>query len=255
MKLIAASLSSALFAVAIPLAVASPDAKTLVAGPRQAIEQADYRAIGHLVRVDAAGKRTSEDITVEAHWFSGELRMLVAINSPASARAHILLELRPSGQSSIRIAHPGDKTLTPIPFDKWDDGPLGPGFSYEDFLEQQYFWPEQTALPSERRGARDCDVLKSTPGAADKTHDAQVVTWLDHTLDFPIYVEKTMKSAGTIREFTSFGIRKDDGVWSATQIEEKTHGQPGSTLLIINRGSPKAHLTPADFAPERVLKF
>lgn len=252
MKFCTAMLAGLLTA-SVPAFASDPQA--LVAGPRQAIEQADYRAIGHLVRVDASGKRASEDITIKAHWFPGVLRMLIEIGSPTDARAHILFEMRPNGQSSIRIAHPGDQALAAIPFDKWDDGPLGSGFSYEDFLEQEYFWPAQTALEPERRGARDCDVLKSAPGPADKTHDAEVVTWLDHAIDFPVYVEKKMKATGTIREFTSFGLRKDAGIWSATQIEEKNRGQAGSTLLIINRGSPKAHLTPADFTPERVLKF
>jgi len=226
----------------------------MLAGPRQAVQQADYRASGHLVRVDAAGKRTSDDISIKAHWFPGVLRILVEITGSADAKERILLEMHPGGQNSVRIAHPGDKELATIPPDKWSDGPLGPGFSYEDFLEQQYFWSGQSALPSEKRGARDCDVLKSTPGAGEKTQYSEVRTWLDHNLDFPIYEEKTLK-AGGVKEFTSFGLRHDGGMWSATQIEEKIHGHPGSTLLIINRGSAKANLSTADFSTERVLHF
>ena len=45
------------------------------------------------------------------------------------------------------------------------------------------------------------------------------------------------------------------GIWSATQIEEKTNGQSGSTLLIINRGSAKANLNLGDFSPERITHF
>jgi Outer membrane lipoprotein-sorting protein len=233
----------------------SIDVKALLAGPREAIEKADYRAAGHLVRVDGAGKRTSDDISIKAHWFPGVLRILVEMTAPANAREHVLLEMRPDGQSSIRIARPGDKAATLLPFEKWSEGPLGPGFSYEDFLEHQYFWQGQAMLESVRRGARDCDVLKSTPGSGDKTHDAEVKTWLDHTIDFPVYAEKTPKSSGAVKEFTYFGLRKDDGVWSATQIEEKTRGQAGSTLLIINRGSPKANLNLGDFSPERMTHF
>jgi hypothetical protein len=231
------------------------DPQALLAGPRQAVEQADYRASGHLVRVDAAGKRASDDISIKARWFAGVLRILVEVTGPADSRAHYLLEMRPNGQNSIHIAHPGDKVSATIPLDKWSDGPLGPGFSYEDFLEQQYFWPGQAALESVRHGARDCDVLKSTPGPADKTHYAEVRTWLDHTIDVPVYEEKTLKADGTVKEFTSFGLRHDGGIWSATQIEEKTRGQAGSTLLIINRGSARANLTLADFSPERVTHF
>jgi hypothetical protein len=236
-------------------ALHAADPQSLLAGPRQALQQADYRAVGHLVHVDAAGKRESDDITIKAHWFPGVLRILVEISSPADARVHVLLEMRPDGQNSIRIAHPGDKTPAILPFDKWSDGPVGPGFSYEDILEEQYFWPGQTALASVHRGARDCDVLKSTPAAADRTHYAEVTTWLDHALDVPVYVEKTPKGSGAVKEFTSFDLRREGGIWTATQLEEKTRGQQGSTLLIINRGSPKANLTVADFSSERLTHF
>jgi hypothetical protein len=231
------------------------DPKSLLAGPHQAAEHADYRASGHLVHVDEAGKRTSDDISIKALWFAGSLHILIEIAAPADARQHVLLDMHPGGQSTIRIAHLGDKAAAVLPFEKWADGPLGPGFSYEDFLEQQYFWANQTAEQSERRGARDCDILKSTPGPADRSHYTQVRTWLDHTIDYPVYVEKTLKAAGVVKDFTSFNLRHDGGIWSATQIEEKTHGKPGSTLLIINRGSPKANLTPADFSPERLAHF
>ncbi|MGA2561034.1 MAG: outer membrane lipoprotein-sorting protein [Terracidiphilus sp.] len=226
-----------------------------LAGPRQAIANADYRVVGRLVSVDPGGKRTSEDITIKAHNFSGVLRVLVEITAPASARARILLEMRQNGESSIRIAHPGDKALASIPFDKWNDGPVGPGFSYEDFLQQEFLWPGQSVQESVRWGTHDCDLVKSTPGPADKTHYAEVRTWLDHKIDFPVYVEKVLKASGPVKEYTSFGLRHDEGVWSATQIEEKTHGQAGSTLLIINRGSPKAKLTLEDFGADRIIHF
>jgi len=242
-------------AILPPFSAHAADTQTMLAGPRQAVQQADYRISGHLVRVDANGTRTSYDFSIKAHWFSNVLKILAEVTAPADAREHILLEMRPNGQNSIHVAHPGDKAMVAIPFDKWGDGPLGPGFSYEDLLEQQYFWPGQVALESVRRGARDCDVLKSTPGAADKTHYSEVRTWLDHTIDFPVYVEKTLKANGTVKEFTYFDLRHDGGVWSASQIEEKTHGQAGSTLLIINRGSPKANLSLGDFSPESIIHF
>jgi hypothetical protein len=230
------------------------DVNTILAGPRQAALTADYRAVGHLVRVDAAGKRTSRDITIKAHGSPGVEHILVEITAPADARARILFDMHPGGQSTIRIAHPGDKAFTVIPFDQWSDGPVGPGFSYEDLLQQNYFWSGQAFVESANHGARLCDVLKSTPGPTDKSTYAEVRTWLDHTIDFPIYAEKTLKS-GAVKEYTSFDLRHDGGVWSATQIEEKTRGQAGSTLLIINRGSPKANLTAQDFSPEKLVHF
>jgi len=247
--------------LAIPAGAA--DAHALLAAPRQRVETADFRASGHLVRVEASGARTSYAITVKAHWFPGVLRVLVEVTPPQNdrkkpgqdARAHIFLEMRPNGQNAILIAHPGDKAPAALPFDKWSDGPLGSGFSYEDFLEQQYFWPGQAALEQTKFGARDCDLLKSTPGAADRTHYAEIKTWLDHGIGFPVYVEKTLKGTGAVKEFTYFGLRHDGGVWSADQIEVKTRGQAGSTLLILDRGSAKAKLGLGDFSPEQLVRF
>jgi hypothetical protein len=141
-----------------------------------------------------------------------------------------------------------------LPFDKWSDGPLGSGFSYEDFLEEQYFWPGQTTLDNAKFGERDCDVVKSTPGATDKSHYTEVKSWLDHTIGFPVYVEKTLKG-GAVKEFTYFGLRQNGGVWSASQIESKLRGHAGSTLLIIDRGTPKANLSLKDFALAQLTHF
>ena len=255
-------------ALAVALVCATPsygaDVKTLLAVPRQRIETADYRASGHLIRVDANGNRLSFPITIKAHWFPGALRVLLEIGSVSKASTdslvnshaptHILLEMWPNKQNVVQIAHRGDATAATLPFENWSDGPLGAGFSYEDFLEAQYFWAGQTALDKAKFGARDCDVVKSTPGATDKTHYAEVTTWLDHDTDFPVYVEKTLKG-GTVKQFTYFGLRQNGGVWSAHQVEAKIRGQAGSTLLIIDRGMPKANLSMKDFSSAQLTHF
>jgi hypothetical protein len=239
--------------LAIPAGAA--DVHSVLVVPRQRIESADFRTTGRLVQVDASGARTSYGISIKAHGFPGVVRVLVAINQPARARTHILLEMYPNGHNVIHIAHPGDKAFSILPFDKWSDGLLGTGFSYEDFLEPQYFWPSQTAVSDTKYGARICDLLKSTPGAADQTHYAAISTWLDHTIGFPVYVEKTLKGSKTVKEFTYFGLRHDGGVWSARQVEAKTRDRAGSTLLIIDRGSAKANLKLGDFSPEHLTRF
>lgn len=255
-------------ALVVALLCATPsfgaDVKTLLAAPRHRIETADYRASGHLVRVDANGSRLSFPITIKAHWFPGVLRVLLEFGSVSKAStdslasgrapAHILLEMRPNGKSVVQIAHPGDATAVTLPFERWSDGPLGAGFSYEDFLEAQYFWARQTALDKAKFGARDCDVVKSTPGVADRTHYAEATTWLDHDTGFPVYVEKILKG-GTLKEFTYFGLRQNGGVWSAHQVEAKIRGQAGSTLLIIDRGTPKANLSVKDFSSAQLTHF
>jgi hypothetical protein len=248
----------------LPMAAQAPDAHQALAAPRARVEAADYRASGHLVRVEANGIRISYPITIKAHWFPGVLRVYMELGTGSKTGAdslvtphfpaHILLEMRPNGPNMVRIAHPGDAIPVILPFDKWSEGLLGNGFSYEDFLEAQYFWAGQTELKAAKFGTRDCDVVKSTPGAADKTHYTEVKSWLDHSIGFPVYVEKRLQD-GTVKEFTYLGLRQTGGVWSASQVEAKIRGQAGSTLLIIDRGTPKANLSLKDFSLALLTQF
>jgi hypothetical protein len=260
-RLLCAAAALALFVMTARAA----EAPAVLTAPRERIQTADFRASGHLVRVNGDGTRVSVPITIKAHWFPGVLRVLVEVASApktgpdslvrAHVLSHILLEMRPNGQNMVEIVHPGDKAPVILPFEKWSDGPLGAGFSYEDFLEPQYFWPGQTVLETTMRGSRKCDVVKSTPGAADKTHYAEIRTWLDQTIGFPVYAEKTVKGTGAVKEFTYIGIRHNGGIWSASQVEAKVRGKEGSTLLMIDRGSAKANLTLKDFSAAQISHF
>ncbi len=262
--------AACIVALASSLCAQRVNLNDLLASMRKHIETADFRATGHLVWVEPNGTRINYPITIKAHWFPGVLRefveMGVASKSPAnnppggSVVTHALLEMRTDGKSSISIAHPGDKSPTVLPVEKWSAGPLGSDFGYEDLLEQQYFFAGQSSEGNAKFGARDCVIVKSTPGASDRTHYAQVKTWLDPAIVFPVYVEKTVKESGMVKEFTYYGIRHEEGVWSAHQVEVKVRGQsgstlPGSTLLILDRGSARANLTLADFNPALLTKF
>jgi hypothetical protein len=256
LTLLAASLTLASVAGSMPAGAA--DSQAVLARPLQRMETADYRATGRLVRVDTAGVRTTAPISFKVHWFPGVLRILCEIDASGRSAVHILLEMRPNGQNLIRVAHPGDKVPAVLPFDQWSESPVsatGSEFSYEDFLEPQYFWPGQSVSEKTKYGARDCDLLKSTPGPEDRTHYAEIRTWLDHGIGYPVYVEKSIRATKAVKEFTYFGLRQNGGVWSASQVETKIHGQPGSTLLIIDHGSTKANLHLGDFSPEQLTRF
>lgn len=230
-----------------------------IPGPLEAaraqITSADYRLSGRLVRVEANGTRTSEAISLRAHWFPGVLRVMLEVNSPAEARMHALIEMRPGGATTIQIARPGDAAPRLLPFEQWNTGPLGEGFSYEDFVGSYAFWAGQKDLGTAKYGARTCNLLVSTPAAEDKTQYAEVKSWLDAASAFPVYVEKTQKSPGTVKEFTYYGLRRTEGVWSASQVEAKLRGQNGSTLLIIDHGTPRAHLGSKDFSFQQLTHF
>jgi Outer membrane lipoprotein-sorting protein len=246
------ALAAAMF---FPAAAQTADVPAALAAARQQIMTADYRLSGRLVRVDGSAARTSYAVNIKARWFPGILRVLVEVSSPATARVHVLLEMHPGGITTIQIAHPGDAAPTVLPFDKWNAGPLGEGFGYEDFIDSSYFWTGQTDMGKAKFGARNCDLLKSTPGAEDKTHYAEVKSWLDPGSGFSVYVEKTLKGSGTVKEFTYFGLRRTEGVWSASQVEAKIRGRTGSTLLIIDHGAAKAHLDVKDFSPAQLTHF
>lgn len=239
------------------------DARVQISTQHQRIEATDSRATGRLVQVDATGNRISSAITIRAHWFPGVLRALVEIvpiRKPAGdahqdERVSFLLEMRPNGQDTIRIFRPHQTAAASLPFDKWGESVSGTNFNYEDFLQAELYWQGQTIVKTARLGTHTCDVLKSTPGAADHSHYAEVQTWLDQATSYPIYAEKTLKDGGAVKDFTSLGLTKSGAVWAARQVEVKTHGQPGSTLLIIERGSTKANLTLKDFNPEQISKF
>jgi hypothetical protein len=58
-----------------------------------------------------------------------------------------------------------------------------------------------------------------------------------------------------VKEFTYFGLRQTDGVWSASQVESKIRGHTGSILLIIDHGTPRAHLGLKDFSSAQLIQF
>ena len=236
----------------------------LVASARQRVEATDSRASGRLVRVDANGNHITNHFEIKAHFFPGVLRVLLEVDpSRTSAeeanqgptqetRLSFLFETHPDGQGTIRIFRPHESASALLPFSKWSEGVSGGKFSYEDFLQPEFFWQHQTKLKSARLGTHECDVLESVPGAADRSHYAEVQTWIDQTTGYPMYVEKISKEPALLKEFTSLGLTQSGGVWAARQVEAKVHSRPGSTLLIFEHGSTKAHLTPKDFSPEQI---
>lgn len=244
-------------ALALPcsLAAHAADSTAALAAARRQIQSADYRMTGRMVRVETNGKRTSDNITIEARWFPGAPRVLLEVTSPAQARVHVLLEMRPEGKTTIAIAHPGDKSAEELPFSRWDEGPLDDTFSYEDFLQTQYFWPHQENLGDASLDGRTCEQLLSTPAPADQTHFASVKSCLDLRNGFPLTVEKKLKASGRLKEFTYFGVRQTRGVWWAHQIEARIRGRAGSTLLIVERGTPEAHLGLHDFDLAHLTRF
>ena len=226
---------------------ASPDLETVLTGTRQRIEKLDYRVTGRLTRVEGNGKRTTYKFVAKAHWFPDGLRLLCEIAGPGSEKTSLLVHMSVSGHVTIEAVHPGEKAAAVLPFERWNDPLVGTDFSYEDMVESQFFWKHQELLAPEKYGARDCFVLKSIAGSQDRTYYDSVTSWIDRGILFPVHVVKTPRGKEPPKEFIYFGLRQVDGAWSASQVEAKQQGKPGSSILVIERGSGKANLGRKDF--------
>src|SRR5215469_11174219 len=226
---------------------ANADLETVLTGSRQRIEKLDYRAAGRLTRVEGDGKRTSYKFVAKAHWFPDGLRLLCEILGPGSEKTSLLLHMNVSGHVIIEAVLPGEKGASVLPFERWNDPLVGTDFSYEDMVESQFFWKNQELLTPEKYGARDCFVLKSVSSSQDRTYYDSVTSCIDRGILFPVHVVKTLRGTRQQKEFTYYGLRQVGGVWSASQVEAKLQGKPGSSILVIERGSGKANLGRKDF--------
>jgi len=226
---------------------ANPDLETVLTGSRQRIEKLDYRVTGRLTRVEGNGTRASYKFVAKAHWFPDGLRLLCEISGPGSEKTSLLLHMSVSGHVAIEAVLPGEKAASVLPFERWNDSLVGTDFSYEDMVESQFFWKNQELLAPEKYGARDCFVLKSMSGSQDRTYYDSVTSWIDRVILYPVHVVKTLRRTRQQKEFIYYGLRQLGGVWSATQVEAKLQGKPGSSILVIEGGSGKAKLGRKDF--------
>ena len=226
---------------------ANPDLETVLTGSRRRIEKLDYRSSGRLTRVEDNGKRTSYKFAAKAHWFPDGLRLLCEISGPGAEKTRLLLHMSVSGHVTIEAVLPGEKAPSVLPFEHWNDPLVGTDFSYEDMVESQFFWKNQELLAPEKYGARDCFVLESKSGSQDRTYYDSVTSWIDRGILFPVHVVKTLRGTGQQKEFIYYGLRQVGGAWSATQVEAKLQGKPGSSILVIEGGSGKANLGRKDF--------
>ena len=250
---------------------ASPDLETVLTGTRQRIEKLDYRVTGRLTRVEGNGKRTTYKFVAKAHWFPDGLRLICEIAGPGSEKTSLLVHMSvTTGDTAgrqvfqkCRACHSldagkngvgpslanvvGEKAAAVLPFERWNDPLVGTDFSYEDMVESQFFWKNQELLAPEKYGARDCFVLKSMSGGQDRTYYDSVTSWIDRSILFPVHVVKTPRGKGPQKEIVYYGLRQVDDAWSASRAKAKQQGKLDSSILVIERGSGKAHLGRKDF--------
>lgn len=215
---------------------------------RARVEKSDVRATGRLTMVAANGTRVNNSLALASHSFPDELRTLITVTTPDHKRERYLLTQNENGHTSIDVLRPGDKSPTRLSPEHWGEGVAGTLFYPEDFADGQFFWTKQTVLPPAKYGARDCFVLKSEPGPGQPTIYASVTTWMDQKSGAPVYVEAQPRNGGPAKQFVFYDLEQIGGLWLSRQVEAKLAGKPGSTVLLIDHGSPHAHLTRRDFS-------
>jgi len=222
--------------------------KAVVGGARARVEQSDVRASGRLVAIAANGKRTNNTLALASHSFSDGLRTLVTVGTPDHSSMRYWLMQDEAGHTAIEALRKGEKAPVKLTPEQWSEGVAGTVFSAEDFADGQFFWAKQTVLPPAKYGARDCFVLKSEPGPGQPTQYASVTTWIDQKNGARVYVEAVPKDGQPTKQFVFYDIEQIGGVWASRQVEAKLKGKPGSSLLILEHGSPRAHLQRKDFS-------
>ncbi|HEX4038562.1 MAG TPA: outer membrane lipoprotein-sorting protein [Acidobacteriaceae bacterium] len=242
------------FAAGSGFAQSGKSLQAILSQERSRMEQTDVRGSGRLVAVAASGARTNNNITIESHWFpagSGEaagLRTLVVVDMPAKGTVRYLLAMEPSGRTSIEVLRRGESAPRRLAQEQWGEEVAGTLFYPEDFFDGQFFWTHQSLLPEQKYGARPCYVLKSEPGAGQFSQYSSVTTYLDQKSGAPVFVEAAGRNGAPTRQFVFFDLEQNGGVWNARQVEVKMSGRGGSSLLLIDHGSPHAHLQRKDFS-------
>jgi len=221
--------------------------KAVLASARARVEKSDVHATGRLIMVAANGARINNTLALASHSFPDGLETLITVTTPEHKTERYLLTQNESGHTSIQALLPGDKTPARLSPERWGNGVAETLFYPEDFADGQFFWTKQTVLPPTKYGARDCFVLRSEPGPAQPSIYAQVTTWMDQKTGAPVYVEATPKNGGPTKQFVFYDLEQIGGLWLSRQVEAKLQGKPGSTILLIDHGSPHAHLTHKDF--------
>jgi hypothetical protein len=221
--------------------------KAVLATARARVEKSDVRASGHLVQVAANGTRINNSLELASHSFPDGLRTMITVTTPDHTRVRYLLAQDATGHATIEALRKGEKVPVKLSPDQWGEGVAGTFFYPEDFADGQFFWAKQTVLPPQKYGARDCFVLKSEPGPGQPTQYASVTTWMDQKSGSPVYVEAVPKNGGATKQFVFYALEQIGGLWLSRQVEAKLNGKPGSTILLIDHGSPHAHLTRKDF--------
>ena len=208
----------------------------------------DFKTEGRLVRLDAAGRRTTSQFRMKVKSFPGTVKVLWEVTDPPADRLRLLVESRETGGLLMRLARergPGVEDLSP---EDAGDALLDSSLAYEDLADAHFSWRDQRLMGEETCGGnRNCYVIRSQSDSGTDSHYAAVTSWVDKGIYFPIVVRKRVRGSAVVKEFTYRGLRQSKGQWGARQIDVRIEGSPLRTLIVVTGGSGRAGLGAEDF--------
>ena len=231
--------------VLLTAAIAPALAQAPLDQARHRIQASDYRATGRLVQVNGA-TRTTYRFSTRGHWFPDGLHVQYDFTLPTGGTERVLYHLHPDGRLEVESLHQGAKAPVHVTAEQQAEPLLNSGLAYEDLVEAQFFWPSQAPGAPSTAGERPCIQLKSVPAPQQSRRYSAVISCVDPANGLPLLTTKMLRTGRPV-QFTTSGIRDSGGMAIATQIKAQTAGESASTLILIDHGSTKAHLTAADF--------
>jgi len=128
---------------------------------------------------------------------------------------------------------------------------FGSDLSYEDIVEDFFFWDQQTLKGTEAIDRINCQILESKPGKGERSTYGSVRTWVDTRRFVPLRVEKYSPSGQLIRRIDTTRVVTDDK-GRAIPANLEIHGTREGALTELD-GSKIKHdvaYTDRDFSPE-----
>ncbi len=224
-----------------PALLRGESAAGLVGKLRSLRRAAAFRMEGRIVRIAAGGRRDNCQVQWRIRTFGETTRLFWDVTGPPEARVQVRIDA--GEMARIRVGGSGED-LDPS---QWSTAVLGAGLSYEDLFDFHLFWPSQTLAGEERRGARDCYVLRSVPPSPGVSQYESVTSWIDRETLVPLFVEKASPGGRVKKQFLFTGLHRAHGLWGARQLEVRSTSGSAKTLLIVTRASTIPPLTEADF--------
>ncbi len=200
----------------------------------------DYRLDGRLELTSADGAKKKLGIIILGRPVKdySNVKTIIRVTSPSDVAGATLMVWQ-TDHSPNQIFYRGSGASEPIEIqaEKNRERFLDTDFSYEDVNFSFLRWAKQeTFKPDEKRVARWCHVVKSTPTSSDGSQYAYVISWIDREALAPLVAEGYDAQGKLLKKLTVKGFRRDGGGWSVSEMTVEDLLRGHRTKLVIEKG-------------------